>query len=187
MSSNLDLANQFLIAMPQLDDPNFHHTVTYICEHSEDGAMGIVVNRPIDLSLGDVLKHMALETQSKKAAESPVYFGGPVQKERGFVIHSPSGDWDSMHQVNNQIAVTTSRDILEAIANDQGPDDTLIALGYAGWGPGQLEEEISQNAWLTVPFDHRILFQTPSHRRWEAAAGLIGVDIHHMSDEVGHA
>ncbi len=182
-----NLTNQFLIAMPALTDPNFFHTVTYVCTHNEDGAMGIVINRRTDLKLGDILKQMEIEPEHDVAKDIPIYDGGPVQKERGFVIHRPRGSWDAMLAVGEDMSVTTSRDILAAVARGEGPQQTLIALGYAGWGAGQLEREIADNAWLNGPADQRILFETPLEERWQAAAALLGVDFDRLSADAGHA
>ena len=187
MAEKLALTNQFLIAMPTLQDPNFFHSVTYICEHSDEGAMGIMINRPLDINLGEVLGQMDISSEIDTVNHQPIFLGGPVQCERGFVIHKPHGEWDTTLQVTDEIGVTSSRDILEAIAEGRGPTYALIALGYAGWGPGQLENEISQNAWLSVPADHSIVFETPFEKRWEAAAALSGVDISRLSSDVGHA
>jgi putative transcriptional regulator len=187
MGDTTSLRNHLLIAMPTLHDPNFFHTVTYICEHNDDGAMGIVINRPLDVSLAEVLAHMEIAMEESAAAAVPVLGGGPVQRERGFVLHRPVGDWTVSLTVTDEIAVTTSRDILEAMARSQGPSDVLVALGYAGWGAGQLEQEISDNAWLNGPANPAILFQTPFEQRWHAAAALIGVDLNTLSAEVGHA
>ncbi len=181
------LTNHFLIAMPALADPNFARTVTYICEHNADGAMGIVINRPLELSLGDVLGHMDITTEKSHVAQMPVVLGGPVQRERGFVLHQPAGDWEATLKVTDAIAITTSRDILSAIAEDSGPERMLIALGYAGWGAGQLEQEMADNAWLSGPANAEILFGMPYTERWEAAVALLGVDLSNLSDEVGHA
>lgn len=181
------LTNHFLIAMPSLEDPNFYHSVTYICEHNEQGAMGIVINRPLDIALGDVLEHMQIEQHNNRAAASQVYLGGPVQPERGFVLHEPLGQWDSMLPVTERVGVTTSRDILMAINDGQGPNRSLVALGYAGWGPGQLEHEMTENAWLSVPADLAIIFDTPNELRWQAAAANLGIDLNTLSDDVGHA
>jgi len=181
------LANHFLIAMPSLADPNFHQTVTYICEHNEDGALGIVINRPTDLKLGELLDHLGFEARKTETEERTVYLGGPVQRERGFVLHEPGGDWDSSMQVSNEITVTTSKDILEAIAEERGPKRYLIALGYAGWGAGQLEDEMAENAWLSGPADAEILFGKDSEQRWRAAAALLGVDLSLLSQDTGHA
>jgi len=187
MAEKLALTNQFLIAMPTLQDPNFFHSVTYICEHGEEGAMGIMINRPLDINLGEVLGQMDIASIDETVHRHPIFLGGPVQCERGFVIHRPHGHWDATLRVTADIGVTSSRDILEAIAAGEGPQRLLIALGYAGWGPGQLENEMVQNAWLSVPADDRIVFETPFERRWEAAAALSGVDIRRVSSDIGHA
>jgi len=187
MSQTASLKNQLLIAMPSLEDPNFSRTVTYICEHSGEGAMGIVLNRPTDLSLADVLRHMDIEGGLGEAGTQTVFLGGPVEEERGFVLHSHTAPWDSTLAVNEDISVTTSRDILEAMARGDGPTQTLVALGYAGWGAGQLERELQDNAWLSGPADSSILFDLPPEKRWEAAAQLLGVDVNLLSSEAGHA
>lgn len=187
MCDTPSLKNQLLIAMPALDDPNFSRTVTYICEHGEHGAMGIVLNRPTDLNLADVLKHMEIEGGLGAAGEQIVYLGGPVEEERGFVLHTHTDPWDSTLAINDEISITTSRDILEAMAQGDGPGQTLVALGYAGWGAGQLEQELQQNAWLSGPADQAILFELPADRRWEAAARLLGVDVNLLSSDAGHA
>lgn len=187
MGASSNLTNHFLIAMPQLADPNFFHTVTYICEHNEDGALGIVINRPLELTLGEVLEHMDLAADDNDATAQVVYQGGPVQQERGFVLHEPVTQWDATLPITEHIGVTTSRDILEAIAKGDGPQHSLIALGYAGWGAGQLEQELAQNAWLSGPADKGILFETPHEKRWEAAAALLGVDLNLLSGDAGHA
>jgi putative transcriptional regulator len=181
------LAHHFLIAMPALDDPNFQRSVTYICEHNENGAMGIVINRQTDLELGEVLEHMQIPIQADAVRHQPVYSGGPVQQDRGFVLHRPPGNWVSKLTVSRDIAVTTSRDILEAISVGEGPDESIFVLGYAGWAPGQLEQELADNAWLNGPADDRIIFEIPSDQRWKAAAALLGVDLELLSSEVGHA
>lgn len=182
------LKNQFLIAMPGLEDPNFSRTVTYICDHDDNGAMGIVVNRPSELHLADVLEHMSIENHDPATSKNIVYLGGPVQEERGFVLHIPrDGGWKSSIQVTDEIGITTSRDILEAMAIGQGPARTLVALGYAGWSAGQLEEEMQQNAWLSGPAEASVLFDLPPEQRWAAAARLLGVDMALMSADAGHA
>tara|TARA_Y100001934_G_scaffold249423_1_gene310829 strand:+ start:98 stop:655 length:558 start_codon:yes stop_codon:yes gene_type:complete len=184
---NFDLTNHFLIAMPSLADPNFEHTVTYICAHSEDGAMGIVINRPLEFDLGEVLTQMDLRADDRAITDRPVYQGGPVQTDRGFVLHRPAVEWDSTIKVTTDIGVSTSRDILEAISGGGGPDESLVALGYAGWGAGQLETEMAQNAWLSGPADLDIIFETPVARRWQHAAQLLGVNMTAMSNDIGHA
>lgn len=187
MTQNPVFTNQFLIAMPALADPNFSQTVTYICEHSPSGALGIVINRMLELDLGIVLEHMKIASAAPEVTELPVFMGGPVQTERGFVLHRPLGSWNSTVRVTDEMGVTTSRDILEAMAEHRGPAKVLVALGYAGWGPGQLEAEMAQNAWLNGPADPQIIFDTPVEKRWEAAAALMGVDVRLISSSVGHA
>ena len=184
---DINLTNHLLIAMPNLQDPNFEHTVTYICEHNENGAMGIVVNRPIDINLGEVFEQMEIPVSAPELAQAKVFLGGPVEEQRGFVLHTHPADWDSSLKVSEQLSVTTSRDILEAMARGEGPSHALIALGYAGWGSGQLEQEILDNAWLSVPAEQAILFDLPPEKRWEAAARLLGVDLNILSNESGHA
>ncbi len=180
------LSNQFLIAMPGIKDPSFFHTVTYLCQHSEDGALGIVINRQTEMTLGDILKQMEITASCPEIEQIPIFHGGPVQQERGFVLHNPSDQWLSTLTLSDQIALTTSRDILEAIATGQGPENFLIALGYAGWGQGQLEKEISDNAWLNTPSGQEILFATPVNQRWQAAARKLGVDISLLTTSAGH-
>lgn len=181
------LTNQFLIAMPGLTDPNFAQTVTLVCEHNEQGALGIVINRPLPMTFADVFAQLDLDATQSKVAQQPVLQGGPVQTDRGFVLHSPGPLWDSTLPVSEWLHLTTSRDILEALARGEGPQAALIALGYAGWGAGQLETEVAQNAWLTVPASEAVLFQTALERRWEAASRLLGVDLLHLSSDAGHA
>ena len=188
MSTQSDyLANHFLIAMPGLSDPNFYHTTTYICEHNQDGALGIVINRPMDLRLQDILDHLEIQAVTPEISNMPVFLGGPVQRDRGFVLHQPVGDWEATLKVTENTGLTSSRDILAAIARGEGPDRTLLTLGYAGWGAGQLEQEIADNAWLSGPADTDLIFTTPSEGRWEAAAALIGVDLNLLSGDTGHA
>jgi len=181
------LANQFLIAMPQLGDPNFHRTVTLICEHTPEGAMGIVINRQTDLSLGEVFAQMEIEGRHSRHRDHPIHIGGPVQGNRGFVLHEPIGDWDSTLALTDTLGVSTSRDILVAIGRNDGPERCLVAMGYAGWGAGQLEREIEDNAWLSAPSDRGILFDLPTEARWSAAVRLLGVDLGSLSGEAGHA
>jgi putative transcriptional regulator len=180
------LKNQLLIAMPNLDDPNFFHTVTLICEHSESGAMGIVINRPTDITVAEVFEQMEIDASHAETADAPVFLGGPVEEQRGFVLHTGKG-WDSTLNIADDVNVTTSRDVLEAMARGEGPEQALIALGYAGWGAGQLEQEMLDNAWLTVPADKAILFDLPPSQRWQAAAKLLGVDLSLLTGESGHA
>jgi putative transcriptional regulator len=181
------LSDHFLIAMPGLKDPNFSRTVTYVCEHTDQGAMGIVINRPMDIRLGEVLAQLDIDSDDRSVLDSLVYLGGPVQPERGFVLHSGDHSFDSTLAITPDISVTTSRDVLEAIAAGRGPERSLVALGYAGWGGGQLEEEMSNNAWLSGPADRDIIFCLPADGRWQAAAQLLGVDLNLLSGEAGHA
>lgn len=181
------LTNQFLIAMPGLKDPNFARTVTYVCEHNSDGAMGIIINRPMDLRLGSVLEQLEIPSIDRDVTKAPLYLGGPVQTDRGFVIHCGPHHFDSTMTVTPDIRITTSRDVLEAIASGRGPAQCLVALGYAGWTSGQLEDELAANAWLSAPADAEILFTLPSPMRWQAAAQLLGVDLNLLSGEAGHA
>jgi len=187
VSSTLNLTHQFLIAMPALADPNFHRTVTYVCHHDDNGAMGIVINRPLNLNLSDMLEHMNIDVGDSAFTAIPVLQGGPVQTERGFVIHQPSGEWDSVLPVRDDIGVATSRDILAAIAQGEGPKHAIVALGYAGWGAGQLERELADNAWLNGPVDGSIIFDQPYEERWAAAAQLLGIDPAQLSGEAGHS
>ncbi len=182
-----NLTNHFLIAMPALADPNFLHSVTYICEHNEDGALGIVINRPINIELKELFRSMDIDTDEFEESDQPLFSGGPVHPEQGFVIHQPAGEWASTLKVSDELSVTTSHDIIEAIAHRKGPDKYLIALGYAGWGGGQLEEELAANSWLSGPVDSKIIFETPPEQRWEAAATLLGVDLSLLSNDIGHA
>lgn len=187
MSYSSNLTNQFLIAMPNLMDPNFFHSVTYICEHNENGAMGIVINQPVSLSLSELVSQIGMMQDGSILLEDPVYRGGPVETERGFVIHNPIGDWESTLDINGHIGISTSNDIVAALAEGKGPNQFLVALGYAGWGAGQLETEMGQNAWLSGPAEAGIIFETRAEKRWEEAARLLGVDINQMTGDAGHA
>lgn len=187
MSDQINLTNHFLIAMPTLADQNFHHTVTYICEHNREGTMGITLNRPTDLHLNDILGQLDIQNIDSSAGEQTVYVGGPVQTDRGFVLHTNDSNWDSTLTITRDISITTSVDILRAIAEGEGPEKTLIALGYSGWGAGQLEDELIDNAWLSGPADSQIIFDLPSTERWRAAATFIGVDLDRLSSVSGHA
>lgn len=182
------LTNNFLIAMPNMADPNFTHTVTLICDHSaENGAIGIVINRTLDLTVADALDQMNIATDQIKDPTAPVYDGGPVQVGRGFILHDAPLAWESSIKVSDNLALTASSDILHAIAKNEGPENYLLALGYAGWGPGQLEAEIADNAWLHAPATEDIIFEAPIHQRWNQAAFLMGVDINSMGMQAGHA
>lgn len=181
------LSNQFLIAMPTLADPNFAQTVTLICEHNAQGALGLIINRPMRMRMADVFQQLDLHTENRRLGDQAILQGGPVQPDRGFVIHRGGTSWDSTLIISDTLNVTTSRDILTALANGTGPDTVCMALGYAGWEAGQLEAEVSQNSWLTVPADDRIVFDTPFEQRWAAAAQLLGVSISNLSPHAGHA
>jgi putative transcriptional regulator len=187
MTALVSLANHFLIAMPTLADANFARSVTLICEHSDKGAMGIVVNRMTDLRLGEIFEQLSIDSAKASNTESIVYLGGPVQNNRGFVLHEPLGNWESTLTVTDNLGVSTSRDVLEAIAHNRGPDKYMVALGYAGWGAGQLEREISENSWLSGPASREIIFNLPAEHRWKAAARLMGVNLSTLSGEAGHA
>ena len=182
-----NLTNQFLIAMPSLRDPHFSQTVTYICAHNDDGAMGLVINRPANCALGEILEQMEMTPEDRAIAELPVYQGGPVHQDRGFVLHESGSEWDSSITVSDALGITTSRDILHAIAERAGPANFLITLGYAGWTPGQLEEEIRENAWLNVSADLDVIFNTPCELRWSSATALLGIDHNQLSTGFGHA
>lgn len=184
---NVNLTGHFLIAMPAMEDPNFAKSVTYICEHNENGALGIVINRPIDMKLDDLFEQISIDLQNKELGGSPVHFGGPVQVDRGFVLHQPVGQWQSTIAITGDTALTTSKDVLEAAARGEGPNKMLVSLGYTGWSPGQLEQEISQNTWLTVLAADDILFDLPAEEKLVAAMGLLGVDFATLSEQAGHA
>lgn len=176
METTHTLTGHLLVAMPHMADPNFDHSVTYICEHSEQGALGITINRPLKMELGEVFEQLSLSGADESLRSLPVLRGGPVQSERGFVIHETNHDWEGTTEVGHSIFVTTSQDILSDLASGKGPERLLMALGYAGWGAGQLEDEIRQNAWLTVPASRQLVFETPVEQRWRAAAATIGID-----------
>jgi putative transcriptional regulator len=181
------LENQMLIAMPGLMDPNFARSVTLLCQHSEEGAIGITINRVSDFSLGEIFDQLDIECADEKVREQRVLEGGPVHPDRGFVLHTPRPGYESSLQVSPEIMVTTSRDVLAAIAAGSGPERFVVALGYAGWGDGQLEEEMRQNAWLSIPSDIAIVFDLPLPERWNRAVASLGIDISHLHDVGGHA
>ena len=185
--SSINLTHHFLIAMPNMADPYFAKTLTYVCEHNDQGALGIVVNRPIDMTLQALFERLSLTLKQKDLSDSPIYFGGPVQTDRGFVLHEPAGNWQSTLHVRGAIGLTTSKDILEAVGRGEGPAKLLVTLGYAGWSPGQLEHELKQNAWLTVEAKDAIIFDLPAEERLPAAMELLGVDYASLADSAGHA
>lgn len=187
MQSQTSFNNQLLIAMPGMLDPNFSSTVTLICEHNAEGALGIVINRPTNLKLGGLLEQLDVTDADAAAAGRPVFDGGPVARERGFVLHNPEARFESSVAVSPQIQLTLSRDVLESMAAGHGPSKSLVALGYAGWQPGQLEAEMLANTWLSVPATPELVFDVPYTERWMSAARILGVDISRLSPDAGHA
>jgi len=187
MESTGYLSNHFLIAMPALDDPNFARGVTLLCQHDANGAMGLLVNRLSDFTVGELFSQMGIESDNLALTEMPVLRGGPVHPDRGFVLHDDQREWNSTLRFGDGLAVTTSRDILVAMARGDGPKNVLIALGYSGWDAGQLEAELGENAWLTAPADQAIVFRTPLDDRWQAAASSLGVDLRFLAGRTGHA
>ena len=181
------LTGHFLIAMPALDEGLFNHAVTYICEHDENGSFGVIINQLSNINLKQIIDEVKIENSSEYDEQQKVYMGGPVDQGRGFILHRPAGNWSSSLKVKNNVTLTTSKDILQAIANNQGPEDNIVALGYAGWSAGQLEQEMASNTWLSCPADEQIIFNTPVEQRWQAAASLIGVDLSLISTDTGHA
>jgi putative transcriptional regulator len=182
------LENHFLIAMPNMQDPAFEHSVTYICEHNDQGAMGLVINQPIDLTVGELLDQIKIDNNKETdAANIAVFSGGPVQQEQGFVLHIPKEGYQSSLKLTNDVMITTSKDVLTSLTTELAPEKFLISLGYAGWGSGQLEQELMDNAWLTIEADPEIIFSTPAHLRWEKAIEMLGIDITKLSTQTGHA
>lgn len=182
-----DLANHFLVAMPGMGDPNFEGSVIFVAEHNDKGALGLVINRPMDLDLGTLFERIDLRLEHNARKLSPVFYGGPVQTDRGFVLHRPVGRWGATVAVGEDVGLTSSKDVLEAFAAGEGPDRLMVTLGYAGWGPGQLEDEIARNAWLTTPADVGVLFDVPADQRLNRAFGLLGIDPAFLSQDAGHA
>lgn len=185
--NSVNLTDHFLIAMPTLEDPYFASALVYVCEHNDNGALGIIVNRPIDMPLAELFEKVDIKLDAADLAKLPVYFGGPVQLDRGFVLHRPAGEWQSTLQVNTDVGLTSSRDILQAIGAQGEPHEVLVTLGYAGWGAGQLEQELAENSWLTVAASAHILFDLPPEERLPAAMQKLGVSFSHLSDVAGHA
>jgi putative transcriptional regulator len=189
---NLNLTGQILIAMPSMTDPRFSQTISFICTHNEDGAMGIVLNRPSEYNIEDLLNQIELKTTPSPLLKNAVYEGGPMQTDRGFVLHVPQQEYNSTIQINDNIALTTSKDILEAAANNQAPEKMIIALGYAGWSAGQLEEEIGRNSWLSLEETEqkslqKIIFDTPANNRFKLSMDMMGLNLSNLSDIAGHA
>ena len=181
-----NLRNHFLIAMPGMGDPTFEHTVTLVCQHDEYGAFGITINRPIELTVGELFSQLAIAVNDAHIAGQLALSGGPVQAEQGFVLHDGSRQWDSTLHITDELAITSSRDILDDIAKGQGPLNFLLVLGCAGWGPGQLEQEIKQNVWLTCPASPHILFHMPYEQRWKGSARTLGIDLNLLGAVAGH-
>ncbi len=181
------LTNQLLIAMPGMEDPNFSSTVTLICEHTSEGALGIVINRPLTLQLGGLLRQMDVANVSPDVALEPVLMGGPVGQERGFVLHDAEQCYENSVAVSDAIQLTLSRDVIDKLAIGEGPKQSLVAIGYAGWQAGQLEDEMLANSWLNVPASPDIVFETPFEDRWALAANKLGIDISQISPDAGHA
>lgn len=191
-SDILSLTNHFLIAMPSLNDPNFEQSVSYICEHNNEGAMGVVINRPTTLSFSDLCEQLEIELTDSDVANYPIFDGGPVETDRGFILHTPIGEWESTLTVANDIGLTMSQDIIEAIAegydsDNKPPKHFIIMLGYAGWSEDQIEDEIAENIWLNVLANPEVLFNTPIDKRWTAAAAALGIDLQQLSSDIGHA
>jgi len=191
--ARIDLTNQFLIAMPGMADDTFAGSVVYLCEHTERGALGLVINKPIDITLKNLFEKVDLSLPTDNLAEQPVFFGGPVQTERGFVLHERSGvaegssPYSSTMSVPGGLDMTTSKDVLEAMAEGAGPTRVLVTLGCSGWQAGQLEDEIGRNGWLTVDADPAVIFDTPVEQRYERAVALLGIDPRMLSQQAGHA
>lgn len=187
METTTSLANHFLIAMPSLTDPNFAKTVIYLCEHRDEGAVGLIVNRPMQFSLSLVFEQLDVDSSHSDQSEMPLLFGGPIQPERGFVLHKNLGEWRTSLFLQDEVTVTTSNDIIRALAQGTGPKDVLVTLGYSAWFDNQLEKEIAQNTWLVCPFHAEILYDVPFNQRWEYAGLTLGVNMNQLSVNVGHA
>jgi len=187
MGSDSTLTNQLLIAMPGMADPNFSTTVTLICEHNDEGALGIVINRPLTVRLAELFEQLHVDSPEPNTGDDPVLAGGPVGTERGFVLHAPGWSYENTLAVSDDIQLTLSRDVIDDMASGEGPDRSIVALGYAGWQPGQLEDEMLANSWLNVPATPELVFDTPFAKRWDSAARTLGIDIARMSSDAGHA
>lgn len=183
----LDLSDHFLIAMPSMDDPYFAKSLIYIAEHNEQGALGIIINRPINMNLATLFEKIDLPFAAGELGNLPVFFGGPVQTDRGFVLHRPVGGWQSTLAINDEIGLTSSRDVLQAVARDGEPSQIMVSLGYSGWGAGQLESELANNVWLTVAAEPSIIFDLPYEERLASAMERLGVDFTHLAGQAGHA
>ena len=188
---NMNLTNHFLVAMPGMKDPYFQNSVIYVCEHNEEGAMGLIINAPVDITVGNMLKQVKVQPVHPRlfeaSLERPVYNGGPISEDRGFILHKPKDYYESSIQMTDDLAVTTSRDILTVLGTEAEPSDYLVALGYAGWSAGQLENELVENSWLTIEATPEIIFDTPITDRWKKAVEKLGIDPSQLSSDAGHA
>ncbi len=187
-----DLSHHFLVAMPNLKDPNFKQSVVYVCEHNDEGAMGLIINKPLQINLGNVLRHLNIDISDHSTETHPVLMGGPVGQEHGFIVHNQPAFLSEQSKLETddkepELVISSSKDTLKVIAQGKGPSQFIITLGYTGWQPGQLEEEIADNTWLVIPFDESILFDTPIETRWQNAVATLGIDINQISGQVGHA
>ena len=180
-----NLIGHLLIASPSLNDPNFHQTVTYICENNESGSFGLIINRPMETNISEILNQLNFDS-SNELGNFPVLQGGPVGLERGFVLHK-EGEWENTSKIHQDVSITTSKDILLSMASGTGPSESLLILGYAGWGSGQLEQELQTNSWINVPANEDILFTVPYTKRWDEAINLLGIDASNISGQIGHA
>lgn len=187
MQAISNLRHNLLIAMPSMDDPNFDHTVTLICQHDEQGAFGVTINRPLEVTIGELLAQLDIEIKDSRLANRVAMSGGPVQSEQGFVLHNTNRVWESTLPIAENLSITSSKDILVDIAAGHGPEQFLLVLGCAGWSPGQLEQEIKENAWLTCDANNSILFEMPYPHRWRGAASLLGIDVNLLGTAAGHS
>lgn len=191
MKGTINLKNHFLVAMPSMADKRFQHSVVYMCEHNEDGAMGLVINQPINISIANMLEQIEVEREQDVtrpvSLAQPVLFGGPVSEDRGFVLHKNVKLYGSSIQLSDELTVTTSKDILSILGTNEEPEQFIVALGYAGWDAGQLEQELAENSWLTIEADPKVIFDTPINERWEKALKKLGIDALNLSADVGHA
>lgn len=187
MQAISNLRNTLLIAMPSMDDPNFDHTVTLICQHDEEGAFGVTINRPLEVTIGELLAQLDIELNDIQLSNRVAMSGGPVQSEQGFILHNTNRVWESTLHIAENLSITSSKDILTDIAAGNGPDQFLLVLGCAGWSPGQLEEEIKENSWLTCMANNSILFDMPYPHRWRGAASTLGIDVNLLGTAAGHS
>jgi len=188
MTDTSYLSGHFLIAMPSLQDPNFLRTVTYVCEHNEKGAFGVIINRQLGAEISEILDQLSIPfDENNELVKKCIHMGGPVEVERGLILHSPVGRWDSTLVSHDDIGLTSSLDIMQEIVGETPPEHFFVVLGYAGWGAGQLEQELADNSWLHGPADKNIIFDMPLSQRWDAAAKLLGVDMALLSSDAGHA